>query len=167
MVGRLSYQKNFQLLLFQSIRNHKSYKFQIRIAGEGELRDNFQNTFKELIDNSFLKLCGNVEDIDSFLLKSCLLCFPSLWEGYPNTLIEALRVGLPIVTTKRMIELNEFVEHNVNGIIVDDNDLFLSTLRLMQDKELLFKMSKESKKKYLNLSKEKPLIKWEELFKNN
>ncbi len=165
MVGRLAYQKNFKLLLSQALKNYKNYKFKIRIAGEGELRSNFQDSYKELIDKSFLELCGNVEDIDSFLFKSCLLCFPSLWEGYPNTLIEALRVGLPIVTTNRMIGLSEFVEHNVNGIIVEDNDLFISTVRLMQDKELLSKMSKQSKKKYLKLSKEDPLLKWEKIFK--
>ena len=63
-----------------------------------------------------------------------------------------------------MIGLSEFVEHNVNGIIVEDNDLFISTVRLMQDKELLSKMSKQSKKKYLKLSKKDPLLKWENIF---
>ena len=167
MVGRLAYQKNFQVLLSQALKNNKNFNFKIRIAGEGELRNYFENSFKELIDKSYLELCGNIEDIDSFLLNSSILCFPSLWEGYPNTLIEALRVGLPIVTTNRMIGLNEFIEHNINGLIVDENNLFISTLRLMRNKELLLKMSKESKKKFENLSKANPLSNWEKIFKKS
>ena len=164
MVGRLTYQKNFQLLLSQATLHHENKNFKIKIAGEGELRSYFQTTFKKLIKKSCLELNGNVENVDNFLLNSSVLCFPSLWEGYPNILIEALRVGLPIVTTKRMIELKEFVEHSVNGLIVDDSQLFLSTIKLMGDKDLLLKMGKESKKKFLKLYKDKPVMKWEKLF---
>ena len=56
-------------------------------------------------------------------MDSALFCFPSLWEGYPNALVEALRIGLPIITTFRMAQLNEFVEDNVNGLIVKDENL--------------------------------------------
>ena len=77
-------------------------------------------------------LKGNIKDIDKFLSNSSIFCFPSLWEGFPNSLAEALRMGMPIVTSSRMKYLNEFVEHNVNGLIVEDDNLLSSIKKLIK-----------------------------------
>ena len=55
-----------------------------------------------------------------------------MWEGYPNALAEALRIGLPVVMSKRLSNLNQFVEHNINGLVVNDNEIFIKTLEMRQ-----------------------------------
>ena len=108
-------------------------------------------------------LKGNVKNIDKFLSNSSIFCFPSLWEGYPNSLAEALRMGMPIVTSNRMKYLNQFVEHNINGLIVDDDKLLISIKKLIRNKSKLIEMSKQSYKKYYELSKSNPIDDWVKL----
>ena len=164
MVGRLSEQKNFTPFLSQTL-NKKSLpqNFKIKIAGEGNLRNQLEKDFEDLINSSYLELLGNIDSMDSFYNNSSLFCLPSLWEGYPNALAEALRIGLPIVTTYRFKDLNEFVSNNVNGLIVNDNELLDASLYLLENKKLLVEMSKMSLKKYKKLSKSNPIVSWENI----
>ena len=166
MVGRLSEQKNFQPLLDQALRSKNNKNYKIKIAGEGPLRDIFEKKYEELINNSCLELCGNLKNIDQFLSQSSIFCFPSLWEGYPNSLIEALRIGLPIITTKRMANLKDFIQHNVNGYIVNDEDLLEASLSLIKDKKKLMFMSANSRKKFIKLNSHKPIKNWVRILEN-
>tara|TARA_B100000886_G_scaffold336327_1_gene294880 strand:+ start:1277 stop:2377 length:1101 start_codon:yes stop_codon:yes gene_type:complete len=166
MAGRLCAQKNFTPLLDQ-IKKSNSNEIEVSIAGEGGLRSYLEKEYNELIKNSTLILKGNVENIDSFFSNSAILCFPSLWEGYPNCLVEALRMGLPIVTSKRMKYLTEFVENNVNGLILDDNEFLAEIKKLVVDKDKLKYMSFQSHKKYIALCKKNPIKDWIKLIESN
>ena len=166
MVGRLSEQKNFQTLLDQALRSKNNENYKIKIAGEGPLRNIFEKKYEVLIKNSCLELCGNLKNIDEFLSQSSIFCFPSLWEGYPNSLIEALRIGLPIITTKRMANLKDFIQHNVNGYIVNDEDLLEASLSLIKDKKKLIFMSANSRKKFIKLNNYKPVENWVRILEN-
>ncbi|KGG14251.1 MULTISPECIES: glycosyltransferase family 4 protein [Prochlorococcus] len=167
MMGRLCAQKNFRPLLDQlSERENEFEGLKVYIAGEGSEREEFEDKYSKLIHNSKLVLLGNIANIDQFLMQSAIFCFPSLWEGYPNSLVEAIRLGLPILTSKRMSRLNEFVENGVNGLIVDDRDLLDSTIYLLKNPDLLRKMSFESYKKYQVLCLQAPQGKWAEVLKS-
>ena len=72
-------------------------------------------------------------------------------------------MGMPIVTSSRMKYLNEFVEHNVNGLIVEDDNLLRSIKKLIKNKSKLISMSKESFRKYDELSKSNPVDEWVKL----
>ncbi len=162
MAGRLCEQKNFIPLINQlNVEQNKDFK--IIIAGEGHLRKKFEKDYADLIKKSSLILKGNVKNIDDFFSSSSIFCFPSLWEGYPNSLAEALRMGMPIVTSNRMKYLHEFVEHNVNGLIVEDDKLLISIKKLIKNKSKLLKMSRQSYRKYYELSKSNPVDKWVKL----
>ena len=168
MLGRLSYQKNFEPFLDQlnEISFKRKINLKVKIAGDGELMSVFKNKYSHLIDNGVLELLGKIKDVDDFLRNSSLFCFPSLWEGYPNALAEALRIGLPVVISKRLSTLNQFVEHNFNGLVVDDNEIFIKTENLINNKKLLNKMSKNSFLKYQNLYSNSPLENWDMILKN-
>ena len=140
--------------------------FKLKIAGEGYLRKEIEQNFKKLIKNSHLELCGNINSMDSFYDSSTLFCLPSLWEGYPNALAEALRIGLPIVTTYRFKDLNEFISNNKNGLIVSDYELLDACLYLLENKNLLVEMSKNSLIKYEHLSKSNPINSWTNIFES-
>ena len=159
MAGRLSLQKNFTPLLEQ-IKSESPKDIQFIIAGEGDLKSTFKENYSELIKNKTVVFKGNIRNMDFFLSQSAIFCFPSLWEGYPNSLAEALRLGLPIVTSKRMQYLVEFVEHEVNGLVVDDHKLLDSIKILLKDKYKLNFMSQQSFKKYEALNDSKPINDW-------
>ena len=160
MMGRLCAQKNFNTVLKQIINSDYLPKnFKIKIAGEGDDRKLIENRFKKLI-NKKIFLLGNVSDCYQFLEGTSVFCFPSLWEGYPNALVEALRIGLPIVTTPRMAHLVKFVENEKNALIVRDEEILSALIYLLENKSRLEKMSYASFKKYEILFEESSIKNW-------
>ncbi len=69
-----------------------------------------------------------------------------------------------IITTLRMSQLNEFVENNLDGLIVGDEKLFESCIDLLNDKNRLEDMNFMNKKKLLKLSAKDPIKVWQNLF---
>ena len=64
---------------------------------------------------------GYIEgELDKFLLDFDIYVFPSLLEGLPFSILEAMKFSLPIITTSAG-GITEAIEHNKNGIIVDMN----------------------------------------------
>jgi len=121
-IGRLTWQKGLTFFL-QAIKqiedNNPELTGNIKylIVGEGEQRKELENQAenlniaKKIIFNGFRK---DVRDIISAL---DVLVLPSLREGQPIILLEAMSMGKAIITTD--IEgMNETIENNVNGMLV-------------------------------------------------
>ena len=165
MLGRLCAQKNYEPIL-DHLSFHSQSNIELMIAGDGDFSDFIKNKYKKIIKKKKVSLLGNIKNIDKFLASASIYCLTSQWEGYPNSLAEALRMCLPIVISKRFIELKEFVEHEINGLIVNDNEYIDAIVYLLENKNLLAKMSKESYKKYFNLCMSKPSLDWYDLIEN-
>ena len=161
MMGRLCPQKNFTPLLDQYLERPDLYgKLKIRIAGEGDLRKPFEKKYKRLIDTGSLEILGNIKNTQEFLRCSSIFCFPSLWEGYPNSLVEALSNGLPIVLSLRLKNLVDFVEHDINGKIVEDKNYLDTILEMIENIDRLKSMSKKSFEKYNKLREMSSINNW-------
>ncbi|GAB6182654.1 glycosyltransferase family 4 protein [Thermodesulfovibrio hydrogeniphilus] len=95
-VGRLHPAKG-QEYLIKAVADIKNVT--IVIAGEGELKDYLKNIANKY--NVELILLGNLdnEEIPYFLKSIDIFCFPSLWEGLPLAVIEAMAAELPIVAS--------------------------------------------------------------------
>ncbi len=89
---------------------------------------------------------GWVDDIESVLKETDILCLPSYREGLPKALIEGAAFGLPIVTTNT-VGCRDVVEDGLNGYLVpikNAEELADKILKLILDKNLRIKMGKES-----------------------
>ena len=167
MMGRLCPQKNFTPLLDQCLENINEIKnLKIRIAGEGEYREFFEEKYRLLISSGILELLGNIKNTEKFLKSSTIFCFPSLWEGYPNSLVEALSAGLPILLSSRLRDLKEFVENDINGKIVDDSDYLAEIMNMIKNKKKLKLMSIESFAKYKTLLRKSSIDNWIKIINN-
>ena len=95
-------------------------------------------------------------------------------EGIPNSLIESFALGKPVVSTN-VDDIKELVDHDVNGILVKDDDVneFASALdRLINDESLRHKYGKAGYSKVdqffdINIQSEKYLNMYEELLLND
>jgi glycosyltransferase involved in cell wall biosynthesis len=82
-----------------------------------------------------------------------LFVLPSFGEGFPNSLLEAMASGLPVVAT-RVGAVPEVVEHNINGILIEPGDpgaLTRAIKKILNDPELgetLGRNNLEKVKKY-------------------
>lgn len=132
-VGRLSYQKNQDLLIRGFARIASSYPdWVLTLVGEGEKRGEIERLIAEKGLATRVELIGAVTDVDAWYRKSAFLAFPSLWEGFPNALVEAFRQGLPAVGLKRTAGVNELLRHNETGILASDNEVgFAAALQAM------------------------------------
>lgn len=79
------------------VRRHP--RARVYIAGEGELKDALEAQARALNLGDRLVFLGFQRDVGAVLSAYDLLVFPSLWEGTPLTVFEALAMGKPIVAT--------------------------------------------------------------------
>lgn len=121
-VGRLSHQKNQKFLLdaFKLISEVDAEAL-LLIAGDGELRDELKAYAKAIGLGEEVKWLGNRQDIPELLCAADAFLLPSLFEGFPYTLVEAQAAGLPCVTSDKvshqcaLTNLCEFAPLDVQG----------------------------------------------------
>ena len=117
-VGRMVPQKGYSSLLkaFSLVRKHKECR--LIILGDGEERKILEKLAGELLVSSDVYMPGFVQNPYSYIAKANLLVHPSLWEGLPGVLIEALACGTPIVSTDSSGGASEILENGKYGTLV-------------------------------------------------
>jgi glycosyltransferase involved in cell wall biosynthesis len=117
-VARFSRQKNHPTILEAARLAYERHRdIRLLLVGDGELRDEIT----KLVDDHGLKdmcvMAGLHTDVPRLLLASDVFFFPSLWEGLPGALLEALAAGLPVVTSD-IPPIQEIAEHSPASIIL-------------------------------------------------
>jgi len=64
---------------------------------------------------------GERRDITELMNSSDALILPSLWEGQPNVVCEAMACGLPVLCSS-VSDLSQMIEDGVQGFLLDPND---------------------------------------------
>ncbi|WOK36600.1 glycosyltransferase family 4 protein [Sphingomonas sp. C3-2] len=100
-IARLSAQKGLNLLLRAVARLAHDHEFTVRIIGDGELRAELEKDIRTLGLEQHVVLLGwrGVDDVRKEILAARAMVLPSLAEGLPVVLMEALALGRPVVTT--------------------------------------------------------------------
>ena len=98
-IGRLTEAKG-QWFLIRSFKEvvEKYPNAKLIILGEGELKEKLQDLINKLNLQNNVHLLGMQKNPFKFLKHSNCFVFPSLWEGLPNTVIEALSLNIPIIS---------------------------------------------------------------------
>lgn len=109
------------------------------VAGDGPLRNDLEAKARREGLGSKVRFVGYRSDIPALIASYDVYVLPSLWEGLPLALLEALAQGLPVVASA--VGGNpEVIEHGVNGLLVPPGDsraLAESLLRVHRDPELV------------------------------
>jgi colanic acid/amylovoran biosynthesis glycosyltransferase len=100
------------------------------IVGDGPLREDLQRLIEELNVGDIVKLLGwrHQQQIVEILDRSHILLAPSVTsqngdrEGIPVSLMEAMAMGLPIISTQHT-GIPELVENGVSGFLVPERDV--------------------------------------------
>jgi len=97
--GRLTREKDFPTLIraFQQVRQQKECR--LLILGEGPLRQELEQLVSELGVQDSVSLPGYAKNPFAYMKKAALFAFSSAWEGSGNVLIEAMALGIPVVST--------------------------------------------------------------------
>lgn len=145
-VGRLNYQKGYDLLIEKWMKIKEKYpNWKLEIAGEGEQRIELESRIKELKLENHVTLLGNVENIEEKYKKSSIYVLCSRFEGLPMTLIEAKSFGLPIVALDCKTGPKEIIKDGIDGILVEDRNIELLVDKII---ELIENLDKRKKMGY-------------------
>ncbi len=123
-VGRLEKQKNQKILIeaFANIAS-KYNEYKLIIYGEGKLREELQELIKKLNLSNKVFLPGNVENIKEKIYKAEMFVLSSEYEGMPNALMEAMALGVPVISTDCPCGGPKFlIKNNINGILVENKN---------------------------------------------
>ncbi|EJF9978268.1 glycosyltransferase family 4 protein, partial [Vibrio parahaemolyticus] len=139
MIGRLWEQKNPKAMVdaalsILSSRNDVVFVF----VGEGELRASLEAMSDSYSDN--IKFLGWRSDTADLLRSFDIFSLPSLWEGMPLAIIEAMATGLPCVVSN-IPGNNHLIENGKNGFLFEltNNEDFVNSLLNLIDDEVLRK----------------------------
>ncbi len=115
-VGRLHRQKGvFDLLsAMLQLEAVEERNVHLLMVGDGPLRGEAEAFVAGSLIQSRVHWLGKRDDVASLMKSSTALVLPSLWEGMPNVVLEAMAAGLPVVATG-VDGTRELVTHNVTG----------------------------------------------------
>lgn len=154
-VGQLSIRKNHRMII-EAISQLENKKIKYLIVGDGELRETLNNMIREKKLENQVFLLGYKENVNDYLSVADVYAFPSLQEGLPASLMEAMSCGLPCIVSN-IRGNNDLITNNKGGYLFELNDItFLmnSIHSLMLDKEKRKKFGKFNEEIVENFSKE-------------
>jgi len=151
-IGRLEPQKGFFDLI--SSLAHIKAKFnsvRLLIVGEGELRDTLELQINNHNLSGTIKFTGLRNDVPEILTALDVFVSPSLWEGLPNVILEAMAAGKPVVATSVGGTPEAIVDGETGLLIPPRNPEALASaiIRLLKNPELRTKMGRAGKERVL------------------
>ncbi len=117
-VGRLDPQKAPGNLLtaFGEIAEQAS-DFHLLFIGDGPLRGELEENASRLSCSSRIHFAGWQSQVPQLMKAASCLVLPSLWEGMPNVVLEAMAAGLPVISTK-VDGVSELIQDGKQGTLV-------------------------------------------------
>ena len=150
-VGRLDKQKNFVMLINSFLTVHAKFpEYKLDIYGEGPEREHLQGLIDEGGAESYITLCGAKKNVQELIADAELFVMSSDYEGFPNALLEAMAIGLPVISTDFPTGIAHELISAENGITVPVNDEGAMTdaiVRLLADENARLEMGEANKKK--------------------
>lgn len=159
-VGSMFPQKN-QLLLLTALKGIDNVE--LTILGHGPLREQLEQESLELQLKSRVKFKGIVKNVNNYLDKNDCFILSSNSEGFPNALLEAMAIGLPVISTNCFSGPLEMLNNN-EEIYIKQGDFYKGKYGLLTkvgDIEGMvkainyFKMNPSDRKRYSDLAYER------------
>jgi glycosyltransferase involved in cell wall biosynthesis len=164
-VGRLDENKN-QAMLIHAF-SHIASEFpnmKLVIYGDGECKEKLEDLVrsKNLMDR--VTLPGSISDVPGHIYNARIFALTSNTEGMPNTIIEAMALGIPVISTDCPCGgPAELIEDGVNGLLVPVGDAFSladAFRRILVDNELEAKLQENASKITQKLAPDKVNKEW-------
>lgn len=153
-IGRLEKQKGYKLLIEAFSNISKSNEdIVLNIYGYGSLYNDLNEYIKEKCLRNKVILHGRTNNIQGVLLDSDLYILSSEAEGMPNSLMEAMAVGLPCIATDCKTGPSDLIDNEVTGLLIPVNDrveLERAMYKMINNVEDSIKMGKEARVSIIN-----------------
>ncbi len=172
MVGRLDENKNQALVMrsFARIRKKGFEDYILKIYGDGPDMMKLRSLAEKLGIEDCVELKGMVRHVAEHIEKASLYILASNQEGMPNSLIEAMALGIPCISTDCPCGgPADLIQDGVNGLLVpvdDEKAMAKAMLRILRDKSFAENLGANA---YRIQDKYRPEVtnqKWKEYFES-
>jgi GalNAc-alpha-(1->4)-GalNAc-alpha-(1->3)-diNAcBac-PP-undecaprenol alpha-1,4-N-acetyl-D-galactosaminyltransferase len=162
---RLDPQKNLEMLIDAFSRFEKLYPdYTLEIYGEGSQRSYLENKCKEMNVENKVVLKGFSKNLHENILDASAFIMSSNYEGMSNSLLEALALGVPVISTDHPIGgARMFIKNGNNGILTkvgDTDEMFNALLFAANNPEKMQAMADEAIRIRQQISVEKIVSQW-------
>lgn len=157
-VGRFAWEKDPEILIrAMDFVAKKNPNWVLEMAGTGPLLNPMKALVKELNLDSNVVFLGNVNQVATLYQSAKILVLPSVVEGFPNTLIEAMSFGLPCICFTD-IPYEDIITPKVDGCVVSNRSAELlanAMMELIEDENLRVSMGKNAEGAVQRFAKDK------------
>jgi len=159
------------------IHGYGNNDFEFLLIGDGPLKEKYEVLIEEkgLSERSSIESRLTQEEIVQELSDTMIFCLPSIiahdndMDMLPNSIKEAMAMEIPVLTTK-MPGIEELIENEINGILVEQRnsgEIARALIRLMEDPELRSYLGKNGRNTIIRrFSAEKEVVKLERIFRS-
>ena len=145
VIGRLSEEKRCEQIIRVFSRLSEKLNVKLIFIGDGPLEDNLLNITKQINQSHRIFFKGASKNVREHLIASDFYISASQSEGMSNSLLEAMSLGIPAITSN-VSGVNEIVFDNQNGFIFEPNDE-------KSFYEKIIKAINLNEEKYINISR--------------
>lgn len=167
-VGRFTKEKSFDTLVKAALLV-KSKKIFFNIFGYDKFRDKYIKNIKELKIDKFFKFWGYIKNLKPYYKKNNLYISTSVYEGFQNSMVEAINYDLPIISSNSHGGIRDILNNGKYGTLfaIHDHKQLASLINNFIENQILFinktKLAKINLKKFNFNSTNK---KYEQIFDN-
>ncbi|RKX94400.1 MAG: glycosyltransferase [Spirochaetes bacterium] len=165
--GRLTWQKNHELLIKAVYIVLKKMDIRVLILGEGPEEANLRKSVCRLGMEDKVLFLGFQKDIYKYIKIADVFVLPSRYEGFPNVILEAMACGVPVISTNCPDGPNEIIVDGVNGMLVppdDVNAMAQAIIQLLNDENLRERFRMEGWKCIRHFGIDKMVAEYEKVF---
>lgn len=168
--GRLEPVKDQTVMIEAFAAFHKKYPdYRLVIYGEGPMHGALQEKIDSLELQEIVLLAGRTNDLWNKISSAEAFLLTSEYEGMSNALIEAMCLGLPVISTK-VAGATDLIKDGENGFLIDvkDSDALAKCMwRLADGQELRERMGRSASKVYDLVRQDKICKQWIEYLKSS
>jgi len=168
-VGRFEWQKGYDMLLqiWENVINRHP-DWEINIYGDGNLRDNIE---KEVLQKGLRSIYIHpfTKEISKEYAKSSIYILSSRFEGFPLTILEAMRHGLPCISFDCPFGPANLIENDKTGYLIENGNKFSfadKLSNLMENSQVRKEFSKAALDRAKLFEKETIMQNWIKLFES-
>lgn len=166
-IGRFADQKNHhEILKAFKIVSKKYPNTVLQLVGDGENREIIENYIAQNSLLNAVELLGLTGNVFQYLNKADIFLLPSLYEGLPITLIEAMGCGLPCAASK-VGGIPDIIEDGKNGIFCESfcDSIASKLIEFIENEQLRKTCGTNAKETAKNFSAERMGAEYEKLYK--
>ncbi len=118
-MGRLTRQKDFYTLIKAvKLVNDEGTQVRLALIGEGEEKEKLHKLVIDLGVEKEVVFLGFQENPYKYIARADIFVLSSFYEGFPNSLLEAMACGVPVISTNCSSGPAEIINHYENGILI-------------------------------------------------